>query len=152
MITTHLARIAIALLAAAPVALQPARASVEEATAFFRRFVEMEQAYDARVADLYADSAVIRNKRRYPTGEVRELTFPAPKYKALIGLAMPLAKSRGDRSTYSRCTYEPQDGRVRITCSRYSELKKFTSPYTLVVGPDHSGAWQIWEELSESRP
>ena len=104
------------------------------------------------MADLYADDAVIRNKRRYPTGEVRELVFPAPKYKSLIRQAMPLAKSRGDRSTYSQCTYEPQDGRVRITCARYSELKKFTSPYTFVIGPDRSGAWQIWEELSESRP
>ena len=131
---------------------QPARSPAEEPAAFFSRFVELEQAYDTTVADLYADDAVIRNKRRYPTGEVREVTIPAPTYKALIRVAMPLAKGRGDRSTYSRCTYEPQDARIRITCSRYSELKKFTSPYTLVIGPDGSGVWQIREELSESRP
>ncbi len=109
---------------------QPATLVAEEPPAFLSRFVDLEQAYDTRVADLYADDAVITNKRHYPTGEVRELTFPAPKYKALIRQAMPLAKGRGDRNTYSRCTYEPQDGRVRITCSRYSELKKYTSPST----------------------
>jgi len=153
MITGHLCLV-LAVLTSTPfgLSLQPARSPVEEATAFFRRFVDLEQAYDTRVADLYADDAVIRNKRHYPTGEVRDLIFPAPKYKALIRQAMPLAKSRGDRSTYSQCTYEPHDSRVRITCARYSELKKFTSPYTLVIGPDRSGAWQIWEELSESRP
>lgn len=113
MSTAHLSLVAVAVLTSAPfgLSLQPARSPVEEATAFFRRVVDLEQAYDARVADLYADDAVIRNRRHYPTGEVRELTFPAPKYKALIRQAMPLAKGRGDRSTYSRCTYEPQDGR-----------------------------------------
>ena len=41
---------------------------------------------------------------------------------------------------------------MRISCSRYSELKKYTSPYTLLVGPGRTGQWQILEELSESRP
>ena len=45
-----------------------------------------------------------------------------------------------------------QGGNVRISCSRYSELKKYTSPYTLLVGPGRTGQWQILEELSESRP
>src|SRR5215210_6431303 len=65
-----------------------------EAKALFTRFVQLEQAYDSRVADLYADDAVIKAKRVYPTGEVREMTFAAPKYKQLIRQAMPLAKAR----------------------------------------------------------
>lgn len=124
---------------------------VEEARAFFDQFVRLEQAYDVKVADLYADDAVIRNRRTYPTGEVRELSFPAAQYKALIRQGMPVARQRADRSTYSRCSYEPDGARVRISCSRYSELKKYTSPYTLVVGPGRSG-WLIFEEHSESRP
>jgi len=124
---------------------------VDQARAFFDEFVRLEQAYDVKVADLYADDAVIRNKRTYPTGEVREMSFPAAQYKSLIRQGMPVAKQRGDRSTYSRCSYEPDGPRVRISCSRYSVLKKYASPYTLVVGPGRSG-WLIFQELSESRP
>ena len=127
-------------------------APVDQAKALFSRFVEMEQAYDIAIADLYADDAVIKNKRTYPTGEVRELTIPPAQYKQLIRQAMPLAKSRGDRSTYSKCGYTADGAHVRITCSRYSELKKYTSPYTLLVGPNRAGQWRILEELSESRP
>ena len=125
---------------------------VAQAKAFFTRFVELEQAYDIAVADLYADDAVIKNKRTYPNGEVRELTIPPAQYKQLLRQAMPLAKSRGDRSTYSKCGYKPEGPNVRINCSRFSELKKYTSPYSLLVGPDRAGKWQIIEELSESRP
>ncbi len=136
---------------APPLTPQPASA-VEQAKDFFARFVELEHAYDTAIADLYADDAVIRNKRTYPTGEVREVTIPPAQYKQLLREAMPLAKSRGDRSTYSKCGYKAEGANVRITCSRYSELKKYTTPYTLVVGPTRTGKWQIFEELSESRP
>lgn len=126
--------------------------SVEQAQALFKRYVALEQAFDPAAADLYSDAAVIRNTRIYPTGEVRELSFPARDFKALIRQAMPLAKARGDRNTYSNCTYEGVGDRVRITCSRYSELKKYTSPLTLLVGSAPTGTWLIFEELSESRP
>src|SRR3569832_544400 len=49
---------------------------------------------DPGVADLYTDDAVIRNKRFYPDGRMREMTIPAPQYKQLIRDAMPLAQSR----------------------------------------------------------
>ena len=127
-------------------------AEVQRAKALFKRYVDLEHAYDVAVADLYSDDAVIKNKRTYPTGQVRELSMPAPKYKELIRLAMPLAKARGDRSTYSDCKYEATGQDVRITCSRYSELKKYSSPLTLVVGPRSEGEWVIVEELSESQP
>jgi ketosteroid isomerase-like protein len=139
-------------LAGAPALFFQTTTPVDQARALFTRFVEMEQAYDVAIADLYADDAVIKNKRTYPTGEVRELTIPPAQYKQLIRQAMPLAKSRGDRSTYSKCGYKAEGANVRITCSRYSELKKYTSPYTLLVGPNRAGEWRILEELSESRP
>jgi hypothetical protein len=101
---------------------------------------------------LYSDAAIIKNKRTYPGGQVRELSMPAPQYKELIRQAMPLAKARGDRNTYSECKYEEAAERVRIACQRYSELKKYTSPLVLVVGPAPGGDWLIFEELSESQP
>ena len=142
----------LASMAASPVSARDVASPVDRAKALFARFVQLEQTYDPGVTDLYADDAVITNRRTYPNGEVRELTFPPQKYKQLIRQALPIAKARGDRSTYTQCVYEPQGPRVRITCARYSELKKYSSPYTLVVGAGASGRWQILSEISESRP
>jgi len=142
----------LASMTASPASAQQVASPVDKAKALFVRFVQLEQAYDPRVADVYADDAVITDKRTYPNGKVREVTFPPQKYKQLIRQALPVARARGDRSTYTQCVYEPQGPRVRITCARYSELKKYSSPYTLVVGPSGSARWQILEEVSESRP
>lgn len=65
---------------------------------------------------------------------------------------MPLAKARGDTSTYSDVKYTPEGERVRITCTRFSELKKYSSPLSLLVGPGKDETWLIFEEISESQP
>jgi hypothetical protein len=114
--------------------------------------VALGHAYDPALAELYADDAFIKNTRTYPTGEVRELTIPAPKYKALIRQALPVARARGDRSTFSDVSYAAEGPRVRIRASRFSELKKYRSPFTLLVGPSADGTWLIYEEVPESRP
>jgi hypothetical protein len=127
-------------------------AVVSAAQALFEKYVALEHAYDPKVADLYADSALIVNKRTYPTGEIRELTLPAEKYKALLRAAMPIAAARGDRSTYSDVSYAREEERVRVKATRFSELKRYSSPLSLLVGPSEGGAWLIYEELSESQP
>ena len=126
-----------------------ARARAEQ---LWNRYVALEAAFDPAVADLYADDAVIRNRRTYPTGEVREATVPATQYKALIRQAIPLAKAKNDLSRYSGCTYTAAEPRVRIACARFSTLKDYTAPISLLVGPGPDGAWLIFEESSESRP
>ena len=126
-----------------------ARAKAEQ---LWNRYVALEAAFDPAVADLYSDDAVIRNRRTYPTGEVREATVPAAQYKTLVRQAIPLAKAKNDISRYSACTYAAESTRVRIVCSRFSVLKDYTSPISLLVGPGASGTWLIFEELSESRP
>lgn len=125
---------------------------VLDARALFDRYVRLEAAFDPAVADLYADDALIKNKRIYPSGQVRELVLPASQYKALIRSAMPLAKARGDYSTYSEVTFQPDGNGVRITARRFSMLKKYYSPLSLLVAPTPSGIWVIREELSESQP
>ena len=116
------------------------------------RYVALEAAFDPAVADLYADDAVIRNRRTYPTGEVREAVVPAAQYKLLVRQAIPLARARNDVSRYSGCTYAAEGARVRVVCARFSELKGYTSPISVLGGPGPAGAWLIFEELSESRP
>lgn len=126
-----------------------ARAKAEQ---LWNRYVSLEAAFDPAVADLYADDALIRNRRAYPTGEVREATVPAPQYKQLVRQAIPLAKEKNDTSRYTGCTYTAEGARVRIICNRFSVLKNYTAPISLLVGPGPAGGWLIFEELSVSRP
>jgi hypothetical protein len=123
-----------------------------KATEVFEHYVTLERAFDPAMADLYSSDAVIKNRRTYPTGQVREITFGPAQYKDLIRQAMPVAKLRGDINLYSACKYTAEAGRVRIGCTRYSKLKKYSSPISLLVGPGTNGEWLVFEELSESQP
>lgn len=125
---------------------------VSQARLLFERYTTFEARFDPSVADLYAEGAIIRNKRFYPDGQVRELTIPAPQYKQLIHNLMPLAQSRNDYSTYSRTTFQIEGVGVRIKAARFSVMKQYTSPISLLVASDASGRWLIREELTESRP
>jgi hypothetical protein len=126
-------------------------AGAPSAEEFFDRFVALGQAYDAAVATLYADDALIQNVRRYPDGTARTLRLTGAEFKPLIRAAMPVARRRGDRDRYSDVSVSTDGVRVRIKCTRYNELKRYASPYELLL--ERSGdSWQIIEEYSESRP
>lgn len=113
--------------------------------------MELERKFDPAVANLYSDDATIKNMRRFPDGTSRTMTLPAPKYKQLIKQSMPLAKERGDTNKYSDVAYKEEDGKVRVTATRYSDLKKYTSPLSLLIAKKDD-KWLIVEEISESRP
>ena len=125
---------------------------VEKARALFELYVQRGRAFDPALADLYSDEAVIKNKRGDPAGEVRELSMPAPQYKDLIRQALPVAKVRGDLSTFSGVEYAIEGDGVRIKADRFSEMKNYHSPISILVKPTATGEWLIFEELSESRP
>ncbi len=130
----------------------PAAAQTKaQAQKVFEQYQAKERAFDSTVADLYCDTAVIQNTRTYPTGQQRSMTFPAPKYKELIGSAMPLAKAKGDYSTYSNVRFTQEPGGTRINADRYSVLKKYSSPISILVG-SCNGQPAIVEELSQSQP
>ena len=124
---------------------------IDAAKQLFAQYVALERAYDASVADLYADDALIKTKRKAPMGDPQEVIIPAPKYKALLRELAAAAKVRGDRSTYSDVTYTPEGELVRINALRFFGSKKAPSPISLSVGPSPGGQWLIYEEVSESR-
>jgi hypothetical protein len=113
-------------------------------------FVDLGAGFDPSLAELYADSAVIRNTRRYPDGRTRTLEMSGKEYKALVRQAMPLARSRGDIDIYSNVQFKSLGNRTRITATRYSTLKKYEAPHELIVGD--SDGWKILAESGESRP
>lgn len=125
---------------------------IEEARAVFKKMVDLERKFDPAVADLYADDAIIQNTRRYPYGIKKTRAMPGLAYKPLIRLVMPLAKTRGDTSRYSNVTFKEQDGKVHIKATRYSELKKYSSPVSLVIATMKTktgNRWLIVKEVSE---
>ena len=128
------------------------RSEFKPARQLFERYGALSAAFDTTMADLFSDSAHIENTRRNPDSTVKVLTLPAPAYKDLIRKVMPLARARNDRNTYSKVTYVAEGPNVRIRGQRYSTLKKYTSPFSLLVGPDAEGRWLILEEITESKP
>jgi hypothetical protein len=122
------------------------------ARTFFARFVEISHAFDPALTDLYADEGRIVSVRKYPDGTERKFEMKGAEYKSLIREAMPTAKARGDISTFTDVSYQRDGTRVRIRATRYSALKQYSSPYSLLVGPDASGQWLIYEERSSTRP
>jgi hypothetical protein len=127
-------------------------ASEARARIFFARFMEISHTFDPAVGDFYADEARIVSVRKYPHGAERTLQMPGVEYKALLRSAMPLAKARGDTNTYADLSYQQQGARVWIHATRYSALKQYSSPYSLLVGPNASGTLLIYEEHSVTRP
>jgi len=119
---------------------------------FFDLYVKLAHAFDPDAADLYADNAVIRNTRIYPGGRNRTMNMPAPKYKELIRKSMPLAKERGDTSSYRNVTFTQEDRGVRIMAIRHSNLKNYDSPISILISQTESGQWLIVEEISQSQP
>lgn len=123
-----------------------------DAEALFERFQALGQAYDPAVADLYCDSALIRNVRTYPTGQQRVMEFPGHSFKEMIRTVMPLAKARGDVSTYSEIQTEAEGANVRMTAVRFSVLKSYSSLVSILIGQCPDGGLGVLEELGESRP
>lgn len=140
----NIAFAALAFALAAPALAQ------SEAEALFVKYKTLERAFDPDVVNLYCDTALIRNVRSYPDGQQRTLELPAPKYKELIRYAMPMAKAKNDVNTYSEVAFSQEGGNTRITAKRYSEMKKYSSPISLLVGKC-GNAVGILEELSQSK-
>ena len=140
------------VLSATLVGVSHASERIELAKKLFAEYVTKYHAFDQTVADLYSERAIVQNRRTYPDGTVRELTLPAPQYKQLVRASMPLARSRDDRSPYNNPVFTEEANGVRISISRFSALKNYTSPLSLLVGPDESGKWLVLEEKSASIP
>mgnify|MGYP001259438672 CR=1 FL=1 len=140
-----------ALLLLATISLSLA-SPTDVAKKFFDQYVALEAAFDPATADLYSDDAKIQNTRIYPDGRKRTLTMPAPAYKTLIKQVMPSAKLRGDTNKYSDIKITQEGDKFRVTATRFSNLKKYSSPLSLLIGRDKNDVWLIYEELSESQP
>jgi ketosteroid isomerase-like protein len=124
---------------------------LEEAKEFFTTYTDLYAQFDPAVADLYADDAVLKNQRHMADGTKKPLSMTGALLKSMIRNGMlQMAKERGDTSKYTEVKYAEEDGKVRISCSRYSEMKKYTSPLVVLIAK-RGDKWVIVEEHSESK-
>jgi hypothetical protein len=143
-------QIATAAKTAAPKA-PPQGDLIAKGKAFFQHYVELEHAFDPTIADLYSDEAVIKATRYLPDGKIIPMTIPVSRYKKVLrDYIGTRARQLGDVSNYTNDTYAQEGSRVRIKVTRYSSIEKVSSPVSMLVGPDATGKWLIYEELSES--
>jgi ketosteroid isomerase-like protein len=124
---------------------------VAEGLALFREYERRSAQFDATLTELYADDALILS-RRVTGSTARELSFRGDQWKQMIRLGMPVAKLRGDTNRYTNVSARQFGSDVIVTAQRYSELKRYTSPLTLVLRRSGDGAWKIVEESSETQP
>jgi hypothetical protein len=152
---SFLVALVVALVTVAPTSEAAAKKDTDpritKAKEFFEQYVALEQAFDPKIVDLYADDATIRNKRTSAAGEVSETTTPAPKYKEKIRIAMPFSQARGDVNGYSEISFAIEGEGVRITAQRYIERKKTFIPISLLIKPNGAGVWLIYEEITETQ-
>lgn len=125
----------------------------ERVQRFFARYIHLNETFDASVADLYADSAVISSFRRHPDGRTRNMAMPGAQWKALVRQVMPIAKMRGDRSIYREIRITIKGDHAKIKASRYSVIKCYLDQgYYMIVSKQADGSYQIIEEYSETQP
>ncbi len=136
--------------AAAPEATGAARKNAE---ALFSRYVDLEHAFDPALVDLYAPGAHIQRRVIVPGRPPKVDNWTGAQYKDLLRNGLAKAKkTKQDLNFYSAVTYLSEGNRVRIKASRYAQLENVVTPVEILVGPDLSGSWRIFEELSEDHP
>jgi hypothetical protein len=125
----------------------PALADPGSARAAFDDIRAKMDAYDPGVAQYYAADAKITTLRNGS----EQIEISGEQYAQLIAGAMPFAKARGDRSTYSDVRIQAIDGGFRISAKRYSELRCYTDAGYRMDLQLRDGAWKIVAEHMETR-
>ncbi len=146
-----------ALLAAGAAACSFGPATPEDhAKAFFERYRELEARYDPALADLYADSAIVRKFMLRASGDTfYGFATTGAIFKSSFPEGAAAAKARGAGNRYSGVTYARDGNDVRVTMRRYQEPPGVELGQVWWVGPDSNGVWRIWKELAQvpgSRP
>lgn len=71
---------------------------------------------------------------------------------ASIQFTSQLPTRFSEEPKYSDIKITQEGDKFRVTATRFSNLKKYSSPLSLLIGRDKNDVWLIYEELSESQP
>ena len=119
------------------------------ARATFDRFVELEAAFDPRVAELYADDGIVIERVEVEGVERRTREIPMRRYKALIAAAFADHRHAPETATHSQIRLERfAPGWVRVRTLRRSSASRAASDYEIVVRAGSDGVWRIVKETA----
>ena len=75
------------------------------------------------------------------------------QWKELITKVMPVAKARGDKSTFSHILISIDGKQAKIKANRYSNLKCYTDKgYFMIIERQPDSKYRITEEYMETQP
>ncbi|WP_191055893.1 hypothetical protein [Planktothrix sp. FACHB-1355] len=117
----------------------------------FEQYQRLSSNFDPALLNLYDPTAKIYMTVHYSNGQMRRMNLSFENFRQLMLTSLPLARTRGDRNTYSQVRYRPEGNRIRITAQRYSHLYRNTNPHSMLVGPNATGKWVIFEEAMQGR-
>ena len=117
---------------------------------FFKQYESLGHAFDASVADMYSDKAVVRAIQKMPDGMEQTTKVDGHKWKEMITSTMEISKQRGDKSEFSNISVSMDGDVAKITASRYSTIKCFMDEkYYMRVEKQSDGTLKIIEEYVE---
>lgn len=117
-----------------------------EVRAAFDEYVRLSNAYDPAVAAMYADDAKLVQVR---DGDQRMEMYGA-QWKQALAMALPVAKERGETTTYDKVKVKPQGEGFRVTAVRRTSVKCITDPSYYADFAKVDGQWRIVAEYAES--
>ncbi|HSS65289.1 MAG TPA: hypothetical protein VLS27_12715 [Gammaproteobacteria bacterium] len=131
------------LIALSPVTYAGDAENVRE---FFADLVGRATAFDAGIADLYSPDARIITLR--DGKETLELS--GAQWKRLLVRVMPIAKKRGDTSTFENVKVSPHGDGYRVTAIRTSAIKCVSDPNYHLDVVQLENRWVVVEEYTET--
>lgn len=131
------------ILALTPVAHADEAENVHE---FFGEFVKRANAFDSGIIELYSPNARVITLR----DGSQKLALTGAQWKQLLIRVLPIAKKRGDVSTFKDIEVNPHGDGFRITAVRTSAIKCVSDPNYHLDVVRMQDRWMIVEEYTET--
>lgn len=120
---------------------------------FFEKYVQLSDNFDPAVSKLYSNKARIHSQRIYPFGvKKRNAELSGSQWKKIVEKAMPIAKAKNDRSSFTNINISKQNNTFKIKADRYSLAKCYKDlGYYMIIKKADSNSFVIVEEYMETK-
>jgi hypothetical protein len=127
--------------------------SIDNPEEFFKQYIELSDNFDLAVGSLYSANAKVHSYRIYPHGLERGMELTGAQWQQLLIKAMPLAKAKNDKSSFTNVAVSEQGKSYKIKADRYSLIKCYQdSGYYMIIAPRSGGGFHIIEEYMQTQP
>lgn len=138
----------------------PMTVGTEKAVELFEIIRKYKINGDENIADIYDDTAVIKIVGKNMNNDFEDKEMTGADYKLFHKLFQKLLATKPSgkpESTPANFRYTKEDyaikgDRVVITATRYFWEEDYSLDEILTVGPDTSGVWKIFEEITYCCP